>query len=93
MMIFKAVLSLAFVLGLLLTTLWVVKYCEVHGTKNRFMKKLSSNQRINVVETKRLDAKNTLVLIQRDEVEHLVLLGSSQNLVVESAIAVKKAKK
>lgn len=92
-MIFKAVLALAFVLGLLLLTLWLIKYCEIHGTKNRFMKKLNAHQRINIIETKRLDAKNTLVLFARDEVEHLVLLGNTQNLVVETMVAAKKAKK
>lgn len=92
-MIFKAVLALAFVLGLLMLTLWLIKYCEIKGTKNRFMQRLSANQRISIIETKRLDAKNTLVLVQRDEVEHLVLLGSSQNMLIESAITTKKVKK
>lgn len=37
-MILKAVLALAFVLGLLLLTLWLFKYCELHGDQNRFSK-------------------------------------------------------
>lgn len=35
-MILKAVLALAFVLGLLLLTLWLFKYCELHGAKTVF---------------------------------------------------------
>lgn len=34
----KAVLALAFVLGLLLLTLWLFKYCELHGAKTGFSK-------------------------------------------------------
>lgn len=37
-MILKAVLALAFVLGLLLLTLWLFKYCELHGAKTGFSK-------------------------------------------------------
>lgn len=83
-MIFKAILSLAFVLGLLMLTLWFIKYCEVKGCRNNFMKKLSQNQRVNIVETRRIDARNSLVLVQRDDVEHLVLLGATQNMLIET---------
>ena len=47
-MILKAVLALAFVLGLLLLTLWLFKYCELHGAKNRFFKKLQDTQRLKI---------------------------------------------
>ena len=35
MLIVKAILSLAFVLGLLLLVLWLLKYCELHGEIGR----------------------------------------------------------
>lgn len=85
MMLVKAVLSLSFVLGLLFLTLWAIKYLEVNGAKCRFMRKLTEARRIEVIESKRLDAKNTLFLVRRDNVEHLLVLGSS-NLLVESKI-------
>ena len=89
-MLLKTVLALAFVLGLLLLTLWAIKYCEFKGGKNRFIRKLQENQRITIEEVRRLDARNTVVLIRRDETEHLLLLGSTQNLVLESNINHKK---
>lgn len=91
-MILQALLSLAFVIGLLLVTLWFVKYCEVKGGKCGFMKKLAQNQRLGVVEFKRIDAKNSLVLVTKDDKEYLLLLGASQNLVLENS-EIKKVKK
>lgn len=85
---FKAVLSLAFVLGLLLLTLWAIKYLEVNAGKARFLKKLAAERRIDVVEMKKIDAKNSLVLVRCDDREHLLVLGNT-NLVVESMAAAK----
>lgn len=85
MMVLKAVLSLVFVLGLLFLTLWAVKYCQLHGSKCRFMRQLGETQRLQILEVRRLDAKNSLILFRKDETEHLVLLGSAQNLLIDSA--------
>lgn len=53
MMILKAMLSLAFVLGLMFLTLWAVRYCQLHGAKSRFMRKLGEQQRLQVLEVRR----------------------------------------
>lgn len=82
--ILQAVLSLVFVIGLLLLTLWFFKYCEQKGLKCRLARRLKAGQRLDVVETRRLDARNTLVLLKYDNTEHLVLLGSSAILALES---------
>ena len=66
-MILKAVLALAFVLGLLLLTLWLFKYCELHGAKNRFFKKLQDTQRLKIEEIRRIDARNSVVLVKKDQ--------------------------
>lgn len=84
-MILKAVLSLAFVLGLLLVVLWLLKYCELRGAKNRFFKKLQTTQRLSVEEIRRIDARNSLVLVKKDNTEMLLLLGANQNLLLETA--------
>lgn len=80
--ILQALLSLLFVIGLLLLTLWAVKYCEVKGLKCRFMKQLKADQRLDVIEMRRIDAKNTLVLCKCGQQEFLVLLGSNSNLLL-----------
>ncbi len=43
-------------------------------------------RRLKVVEVMPLDSKRRLVLLKRDAVEHLVLLGAASELVVENAI-------
>lgn len=91
-MILKAVLALAFVLGLLLLTLWLFKYCELHGAKTRFFKKLQDTQRLKIEEIRRIDARNSVVLVKKDQTEYLLLLGANQNLLLETTEC-KKAKK
>lgn len=81
-MIFKAVLALVFVLGLLLVTLSAIKYCQVKGVKCRFMKHIVSAQRINVAEMRRIDARNTVAVIRVDDTEYSVLMGSGQSLLL-----------
>lgn len=43
-------------------------------------------RRVSVVEVAPLDAKRRLVLVRRDDVEHLLLVGGTGDLVVEPAI-------
>lgn len=81
--IVQAVLSLIFVIGLLLLTLWIFKYCELKGLKCRMMRSLNRDQRLEVLEMRRLDAKNTLVLFRCDNREMLLLLGSSANMILQ----------
>lgn len=45
------------------------------------------SRRLALVEVMSLDAKRRLVLIRRDQVEHLLLLGPGGEQVVESGIA------
>ena len=91
LMIAKAVLALLFVIGLMLVFVWLMKYIQQHANKSGLFKKIKHNPRIDVLETRRIDAKHSLVLIKRDDVEHLLLLSHSQGLLVESNI--KKGKK
>lgn len=47
----------------------------------------SGRKRLGIVEIMPLDAKRRLVLISRDDTEHLVLLGPTSETVVERGIA------
>ena len=91
LMIAKAVLALLFVIGLMLVTVWLMKYVQQNVHKNGLFQKIKHNPRLDVLETRRINAKNSLVLVKRDDAEHLLLLSHSQNLLVESHI--KKGKK
>lgn len=43
-------------------------------------------RRLSVIEVVVLDTRRRLVLVRRDEVEHLILIGASSETVVESGI-------
>jgi flagellar protein FliO/FliZ len=43
-------------------------------------------RRLAIIEVMALDAKRRLVLVQRDDTEHLLLLGATQDSVIESGI-------
>lgn len=49
--------------------------------------KLNAGSRLSVVETIAVDQKRKLVLIQKDGVEHLVLVGGPTDLVIETSTA------
>ena len=91
-LLLQAILSLVFVLGLLFITLWAVKYIETNSTSKRFFNKLNSKRRLEILEIKRIDSRNSLVLIRRDETEHLLLVGTSAQ-VIEKDIKQDKGQK
>ena len=90
--ILKAFLSLAFVVGLMLLTIWLLKYCQIKFQKNTLIRGLNRHNRLEVLEIKRLDAKNSLLLIRRDETEHLILLNPSSSTIIETNIKSKGPK-
>ena len=45
-----------------------------------------SVKRIDIVEQVAIDAKRKLVLVRRDDVEHLVMTGGPADIVIESGI-------
>lgn len=81
--ILQAVLSFVFVIGLLLLTLWCLKYIQAKVPQSRLFKNLDEAQRVRVLERRRLDAKNTVVLIQIDDKEFFVLLSANQCLLLD----------
>lgn len=81
--ILQTLLALAFVLGLLLTTLWLIKYCQQKGLSCSFQKAFSGKSKIKIAEQRRLDAKSSVLLLQyEDKEEFLILLGSQNNIVL-----------
>ena len=82
--VLQALLSLAFVLGLLMLTLWAVKYIESKGIKNKFINKLSAQTKINVIETKKLDAKNSISIVTYNKKEYVILLNPTQSILLDT---------
>jgi flagellar protein FliO/FliZ len=79
---FKFVLALVFVLGLIGALAWTARRFGLGG-------KLTPNtgrRRLSVTEVMPLDARRKLVLLRRDGIEHLVLLGAGPDLLLETDI-------
>lgn len=83
----RFVFALAFVLGLIgLATVVLRRFGMLpRVTRN----KIGSGKRLAIVEIASIDAKRRLILVRRDEVEHLIVLGTGSELLVESGIAVR----
>ena len=78
---FRFLLALVFVLGLIGGAALLARRLFV-GT--RFLPKSGKASRLSVEEVLSLDARRRLLLIRRDRQEHLILLGASQDLLIES---------
>ena len=79
--IFRLIAALAFVVALMGGLAYVLRRTGLSGPMAG-----GKNSRLKVVETQTLDARRRLVLIQRDDVEHLVILGPAGETVVETGI-------
>ena len=79
-----AVTMLAFVLGLIALLAWVVRRLGLIPGAAAIRR---SGRRLEIVEITPLDVRRKLVLVRRDDVEHLVLLGLQRDVVVETGIA------
>jgi flagellar biogenesis protein FliO len=84
-------LTAAFALGAvivaILLVLWLLKLVfRASGNIAR-----GRNRRLAVVDSLALDPKRQLLIVRRDNVEHLILVGGPQDMVVETGIAVEEA--
>ena len=77
-------LALLFVLGLIGLCAWGAKRL---GMTPRVSAGAGRAKRLSIVEVTAVDAKRRLVLVRRDDREHLVLLGATQDVVIEAGIA------
>lgn len=82
--VLTAVIALGLVLVLIVLGLWVLKL--FFRASNRLVQ--GRGRRMMVLETIQLDARRQLILVRRDEVEHVILTGGPQDVVVESGIPV-----
>lgn len=77
----RFVLALILVLGLILLLAWVLRRFGFGGVARPGGKK-----RLQVVDSIVAGPRHRLVLVRRDQTEHLLLLGPTGDLVVESPI-------
>jgi len=75
-------LVLLFVIGLMLLMAYGVRRTGLAGP----VVQQQGNRRLSVIEVLPVDARRRLVLVRRDDTEHLLLLGPEGERVVESGI-------
>ena len=81
---FRFLLALVFVLGLIAALAWAARR---FGFGGNLVAMKGRNSRLAVVESLMIDAKRRLVLIRRDDREHLLIIGPTSETVVEYGIA------
>lgn len=82
-----AIFALGVVIVAILLVLWLLKLLfNASGNVAR-----GRNRRLAVVDSLALDPKRQLLIVRRDNVEHLILTGGPQDVVVESGIEVEEA--
>jgi flagellar protein FliO/FliZ len=79
----RFLLALVAVLGLLAGFAWLARRFGLAGRSFA----AGGKRRLAIVEVAPIDAKRRFILIRRDTVEHLVLLGTDSATVIESGIA------
>jgi len=84
--ILNAAFALGIVLVLVLLGLWAMKFfLQASSNLSR-----GRNRRLTVVESVQIDARHKVTILRRDNVEHVIMTGGSQDVVIESGIAVEK---
>ena len=83
-------ISLLFVIALILGLALLVKRYALPNSPNNPLFKRNSKRRLEMIEQLPLDHKSRLVLIRRDDKEHLLMLGQTSDLVIETNIPAKQ---
>jgi flagellar protein FliO/FliZ len=79
----RFVLALAFVVLLIVACAWIARRLGLGGR----LAATRGKRRLAILEVLPLDGKRRLVLLKRDGVEHLLLLGHQSDLLIERGSA------
>jgi len=83
----NAAFSLAIVLVLVLLGLWAMKY-RLQASTNLSR---GRSRRLMVVESIQIDSRRKVTILRRDNVEHVIMTGGAQDVVLETGIALDAA--
>lgn len=83
----NAAFSLGIVLVLVLLGLWTLKFVLQASTSLS----RGRSRRLMVVETLQLDSRRKVTILRRDNIEHVILTGGAQDVVLEAGIPVELA--
>jgi len=79
----RFLLALVLVLGLILALAWLLRYL---GFGQGAVGPLTRKRRLRTLESTSVDARHRVVLVRRDAVEHLILIGPNTSQVIETGI-------
>ncbi len=79
----RTVGALVLVLAMIALAAWIGKR-YAPGIGPRLPR--NAKRRLEIVEVRQIDPRHRLVLVRRDDIEHLLMIGASASLLVESAI-------
>ena len=82
--IIQFIFALGFVIGLLALFAYGAK--RLGFIARVTVDNKSDKKRLDIVEIRPVDAKRRLVLIRRDDVEHLIMIGTDHDLLIENNI-------
>ncbi len=80
----NAAFALGIVIVLIVLGLWLLKLL----TRATGRLGQANEKRLQVIDTANVDGKRKVMIIRRDNVEHLIMTGGPQDLVIESGIAI-----
>ncbi len=80
----RFLLVLMVIVGLIIGLGWLLRR---FGFGDGARGPLTRHRRLGTIESASLDARHKVVLVRRDDVEHLVLVGPNTSQVIESGIA------
>ncbi|MGH6736867.1 MAG: hypothetical protein ACRECX_12460 [Methyloceanibacter sp.] len=78
------VATFLFVVALIALLVWAFKAFFGKSSSANFLR--AREKRLGVVETASIDGKRKLLLVRRDDVEHLLIIGGPIDMVVETGI-------
>jgi flagellar protein FliO/FliZ len=74
-----------FVIALIALTAWAFKAFVMTGARGAGFPR-GRDRRLAVVETASVDGRRKLILIRRDDVEHLIMTGGPVDVLIEAGI-------
>jgi flagellar biogenesis protein FliO len=85
-----AVAAFLFVIALIALTAWAFKTFVMTGARSSGGFPRGRERRLGVVETTSVDGHRKLILIRRDDVEHLIMTGGPVDVLIETGITGRK---
>lgn len=79
-----AVAAILFVIALGALMVWAFKTFVGRPSAPGFLR--PRDKRLGVVETASVDARRKVLLVRRDDVEHLIIIGGPVDMVIETGI-------